>query len=145
MPHLCNLLFNIGAVLRPKRAFSLAAFRMQLLFTPRWLDNKDGLSFERPLLVGRGDGGGSRAHKLGIVAFLLWSTNSASWAGWGRGPRSPGQRLQSATKATLHLPHLLNFPILHNNRLRGRLSLRDEASALCLSIVITSWSTLVRA
>ena len=76
---------------------------------------------------------------MGVVAFLLWSTNRASWAGWGRGlgsrvegPRSPGQRLQSATKATLHLPHLLNFPILHNSRLRGHLSLRDEALALCL-------------
>jgi hypothetical protein len=72
-------------VLRPKRVFSLAAFRMQLLFTPLWHDNQDGLIFERPLLVGRGDRGGSWAHKLGVVAFLLWSTNSASWAGWGRG------------------------------------------------------------
>ena len=75
-PHLRNLLFNIGAVFRPKLAFSLAAFRMQLLFTPLWHDNQDGLVFERPLLVGLGDGG--------VVAFLLWSTNSASWAGRGR-------------------------------------------------------------
>ena len=51
MPHLRNLLFNIAAVLRSKRAFSLAAFRMQLLFTPLWHDNQDRLIFERPLLV----------------------------------------------------------------------------------------------